>query len=388
LRRERANVILVDSGDLLFSRDSVKNQNARQIGNIKADLYMKAYNLMGYDAFTPGELDLSLGIDDLVKMSKQANFPFLAANLVNAKSNEPVFKPYTIKEVRGMRVGIFGVISNKLSVERAPEENSKYKITDPIEAAQKAMSALKRKCRVIVALAHMDADEQKVLAGKVHGIHFIVNGHLSRAQADPQIVDQTQILIAGSRGEFLGQVDLSREKRRLFSRYHLIPLKTDLKEKPEVLTMVSEYKNQLECALQASTSIELAAKAVSSEEKVVPPLVSFVGDKGCQTCHPKEAEHWATTAHARAYQTLVAKNKASDPTCVPCHTTGFGAQRDPAGKFENVQCESCHGPAEGHPDQRKELEAVEEIECQQCHNANNSPNFNFDKYIKKIVHPK
>ncbi len=68
----------MDTGDLLFSRDSVQHPNAKQIGNLKADLYMKSYNLMGYDAFTPGELDLSFGVGDLIKMSQQAKFPLLS----------------------------------------------------------------------------------------------------------------------------------------------------------------------------------------------------------------------------------------------------------------------------------------------------------------------
>ena len=77
----------MDTGDLLFSNESVQNPNAKQIGNLKADLYMKSYNLMGYNAFTPGELDLSIGVGELIKMSQQANFPFLAANLIKAYSN-------------------------------------------------------------------------------------------------------------------------------------------------------------------------------------------------------------------------------------------------------------------------------------------------------------
>jgi len=383
------SLILVDTGDLLFSRDSVQNPNAKQIGNLKADLYMKSYNLMGYDAFTPGELDLSFGVGDLIKMSQQANFPFLAANLINVKSNEPVFKPYVIKEIQGMKVGLFGLISNRFSLGGPPEEKEKFRITDPLEAAKKAIGALKKKCRVIVALAHMEADEQKMLADKVHGIHFIINGHLTHAQADPQLVNHTQIFMAGARGEFLGQVEIFRKKtRRLYSRYQLIPLKTDYSEKPEVQVLVGQYKEELQCALQPPVRAELAKGPAASPEMTVPPLLSFVGEKGCATCHPREHEHWATTAHARAYQTLVEKEKTTDKSCLPCHTTGFGSPRDPGGRYENVQCESCHGPGESHPDPWKDLAEVDEHQCRLCHNPTNSPNFDFDKYVQKILHPK
>ncbi len=381
----------MDTGDLLFSRDSFRNPNAKTIGNLKAAVYMKSYNMMGYDAFTPGELDLSLGIDDLIKMSQQANFPFLAANLLNSQSNEPIFKPYIIKEVkevRGMKVGIFGLISNHLRLEGALEGKETYRITDPVEAAQKAVAALKRRCRVIVALAHLDAEEEMNLVEKVHGIHFIVNGHLTRAQAAPQLVDRTQIFIAGARGEFLGQVDLFRKTRKVYSRYQLIPLKLEMNEKAEIKAMVSEFKTQLDCALQPPTITELAKGPTSSPEMVVPPLLSYVGEKGCQSCHPREYEHWARTGHARAYDTLVKKGKTSDPSCLACHTTGHGSPKETNSRLENVQCEACHGPAEGHPDSRKDLEDVDEDDCRQCHNSTNSPNFNYDKYVQKIVHPK
>ncbi len=346
---------------------------------------------MGYDAFTPGELDLSLGIGELLKISQDANFPFIAANIVDSRSNEPVFKPYVIKVIRDtrrLRVGIIGLISNRFPLGGSPEEREQYKITDPIEAAQKAVSALKRRCRVIVVLAHMDADEQKMLASKVHGIHFILNGHLTHAQADPQVVNHAQLFMAGARGEFLGQIDLFRQRRKLYSRFQLNPLNASLREKAEIQSMVSLYKNDLECALRPPVSVEFAKGPAASSETVVPTLLSFVGEKGCQTCHPREYEHWSSTPHARAYQTLVKKDKTSDPSCLACHTTGLGAPRDLASSFENVQCEACHGPAEGHPDQRKDLDDADEDDCRQCHNPTNSPNFNYDIFVQKIIHPK
>ena len=381
----------MDTGDLLFSPGSPMNPNAKTIGHLKAAVYMKAYNMMGYDAFTPGELDFSLGIDNLIKMSQQADFPFLAANLLNRQSNEPIFKPYVIKEIkelRGMKVGIFGLISNRFSSGSPPAGREKFKIADPIETAQKMVGVLKPQCRVIVALAHLEADKERMLADKVHGIDFIVNGHLTHAQAAPQLVNHTQIFIAGARGEFLGQADLFRQRMKLYSRYQLIPLRMDYHEKAEIKVLVREFKDQVESALQPPMMAGPAKGPTSSPETVVPPLLAFGGEKGCQTCHPREYEHWATTAHARAYDTLVKKDKTSDPTCLACHTTGQGSPQKTNARSENVQCEACHGPAKGHPDSRKDLENVDEDHCRQCHNLTNSPNFNYDKYVQKVLHPK
>jgi hypothetical protein len=78
----------------------------------------------------------------------------------------------------------------------------------------------------------------------------------------------------------------------------------------------------------------------------------YVGGEQCEACHAEEAELWATTRHAQAYETLVTVNKQFDLSCVGCHVTGF---REPGGaevvenaKLQDIQCEQCHGPGSLH----------------------------------------
>ncbi len=91
---------------------------------------------------------------------------------------------------------------------------------------------------------------------------------------------------------------------------------------------------------------------------------SYVGSKKCKMCHSKEWQSWSGTEMGKAYEALKpgadkeAKKKAGldpskdytrDPTCLPCHTTGYGK---PGGfvdikttpDFAGVGCEMCHGP--------------------------------------------
>jgi nitrate/TMAO reductase-like tetraheme cytochrome c subunit len=152
--------------------------------------------------------------------------------------------------------------------------------------------------------------------------------------------------------------------------------------------MVDEFKDQAKSASRPPMMAKPANVPASPAEMNVSASLTFVGEKGCQACHPLEYAHWATTAHARAYDALVKKNKTSDPSCLACHTTGLGFPRKPGYRLENVQCEACHGSAGGHPDSRKDFRQVDENDCRQCHNSTNSPDFNFDKYVQKILHPK
>lgn len=84
----------------------------------KIDLYLKSYHLMGYDAFSPGEVDISVGVKRLIAMSRRTKFPFLLADFVEKKSNRPVFRQMLTKKVGGMRVGIIGLIFSSISSRR------------------------------------------------------------------------------------------------------------------------------------------------------------------------------------------------------------------------------------------------------------------------------
>jgi hypothetical protein len=389
VRQERKGALLVDTGDLLFSYSGIHGLNAKKMGQLRADLYMKTYNLMAYDAFTPGELDLSFGVEEMLRMRKQARFPFLLANLIEISANQPVFSPYIIKDLNGLRIGLIGLISTHLPLGEPAEEKGKYRLADPIETGKKWVAELaKKNCQVIVVVAHMDADEQEKLAQAVPGVHFILNGHYTYYQLDPLTVKGTKIFMAGARGESMGQVDFFPEKKELHARYQLIPLTPKYPDHPETHEMLQQYKNNLQTFLQSQP---LPSPNIfpppSGRTVVIPVSPSYRGDKTCQPCHPKPYQQWMGTPHARAYQTLADKGKTADPLCLACHTTGYGAPSQAGGHMENVQCEACHGPAEGHPNLGRSLGKVDGLICTKCHNSANSPNFNYGIYLQKIIHP-
>jgi hypothetical protein len=124
----------------------------------------------------------------------------------------------------------------------------------------------------------------------------------------------------------------------------------------------------------------------------------YVGGEECAACHADEAEHWATTRHAQAYDTLVAVNKQFDLSCVGCHVTGF---RQPGGsevvenlKLQDIQCEQCHGPGSLHvaePERKGKPNAIRrhaEVDvCLQCHTPEHSDTFNYEAYMRDILGP-
>jgi hypothetical protein len=152
-------------------------------------------------------------------------------------------------------------------------------------------------------------------------------------------------------------------------------------------------------ALAPLTVLALAA-CVSDNNPVTPTLdAQFVGYSSpdtkqttCGNCHIDRQRTWQTTRHANAWQDLQASGHAS-ASCNKCHTTngatnlaadtaGYFSVPDNAKKFyQDVQCESCHGPGAGHvsgPDAFQPLSTVhadtaQAWGCGTCHTGTHTP---------------
>ena len=106
----------------------------------------------------------------------------------------------------------------------------------------------------------------------------------------------------------------------------------------------------------------------------------------CGSCHIGQNAAWQQTAHAGAWETLQASGSAQD-FCESCHTVsengnhveepgGWPATLDP--RYQDVQCESCHGPGLQHvtdPDASQPLASLLvgvglTGGCGECHQGN------------------
>ena len=81
-------------------------------------------NRIGYDAMVPGSYDFISSAYNLNSLSEMASFPFLFSNLIctNCPLISDNIKPYIIREISGVKVGILGVVNSQLS-ELALAEN-------------------------------------------------------------------------------------------------------------------------------------------------------------------------------------------------------------------------------------------------------------------------
>ena len=198
---------------------------------------------MRYDGFTPGEADLALGVQELFERQREGAFSFLLANLIDRRSNKPVFSPYVIRTWDDLKVGIFGLLADGFTLSPSTGDREHYVLADPIETAAAVVDLLKAEgCRVIICVAHLPANEQRKLALATPGIHFLVSGHDGSRKPAMEEINGVEILRAGSKGEHLGQLEFAMAGDRLLYHYQTIPLDRNLADDPQIGAMVRQYK--------------------------------------------------------------------------------------------------------------------------------------------------
>ena len=143
----------------------------------KAHLMIECFNLMGYDAIGIGDDDLTLGKEFLLEISKKANFPFISSNLFDEASGKNLFQLSLIKQVHGLRIGIFSLLSPELFPNSSDPRKKGLALRPPIEVANAMVNELKPKTDLIILLSHLGYAKDIELVQNVQGINIIVGGH-------------------------------------------------------------------------------------------------------------------------------------------------------------------------------------------------------------------
>ncbi len=112
----------------------------------------QTYSELGVDAACLGNHDFDLGSDLLARsIKKNAQFPILAANLSGCDELEGLCYPAAILVIKGIRVGIIGVVTQaELKI-----GNSTCKVTNPIIAVKNLLPVIRPHCDVIIVLSHL-----------------------------------------------------------------------------------------------------------------------------------------------------------------------------------------------------------------------------------------
>ena len=228
IKATRPGALLLDGGDTW--------QGSATALWTKGQDMIEAQKLLGVDLMT-GHWEFTLGADrvrQVVENDFKGRIEFIAQNVKTSDFGDPVFAPYSMRQMNGVPVAIIGQ-----AFPYTPIANPRYFVSEwnfgiQEEAMQKTVDEARAKgAHAVVLLSHNGMDVDIKMASRVRGIDAILGGHTHDGVPAPVIVrnpgGQTIVTNAGSNGKFLGVLDLDVKGGKVADfRYVLLPVFANL----------------------------------------------------------------------------------------------------------------------------------------------------------------
>lgn len=194
-------VLLVDGGDT-FSDDQLANLT-------KGEAMIRLMNKVNYDLMTLGNHDFDYGLERTRELQQLANFPMRAANIIDEKTQQPIFgEPYIISEKGGVKIAILSLGYRNTPKTGNPNNVQGLNFSIGQEVAKQYVPELRQKADVVVVLSHEGTAVDELMAKEVQGIDLIIGAHSHDILSPPTKIDQTFIVQALSDAAVLGETEL------------------------------------------------------------------------------------------------------------------------------------------------------------------------------------
>jgi len=197
-------MLVVDSGALFTDEDEDASSPA---GRAKAERIARAYRRMGAAAVNVGASDLLMGIAFLQAEAKK-KLPLLSANLVNSSDKTPLFPPFVVRDVGGIRVGVMGLLSPEWTPAIRRAAGSRVEALNPAAAAIETMKKLRERADIVMLLSALDVREEEAVLNVVSGIHFVLGGREGRFGTAVVGREKVPRLQSYKHGMYVGRLDI------------------------------------------------------------------------------------------------------------------------------------------------------------------------------------
>jgi 2',3'-cyclic-nucleotide 2'-phosphodiesterase (5'-nucleotidase family) len=223
--------LLIDVGDIFQGTPTGNYQGGHFV--------MEWMDSVGYDMMTLGNHDFDDGMDNLLDLCHQADFPVICTNLVDSSTGEipePVI-PYEILDFQGVKIAFIGLATPDTYGLVTPELLGSYIFLNEVETTRKYVEEVRRQgADIVILVSHLgqpgDPDRylQRVfdawengeeytkdfsmnnaeLTCLVDGIDLIVSGHTHLGLAHPweSPVSHTLVVQGYANGTGIGRIRL------------------------------------------------------------------------------------------------------------------------------------------------------------------------------------
>lgn len=292
---ENKNTLLVQAGDMVGASPPAS-------ALLQDEPAIEILNKLGFDIGTVGNHEFDEGVKELLRLINGgtheetgnfagADFPWVAANVVNQKSGDSILPPYKILKVNGMEIGFIGVVTTETPTIVVPSGVEGLTFTDEVEAINRNVAELKKQgVRSIVVLAHnpgtsgVNGENPSGMlvdiANKVDDEVDIIFGGHNHAYMNATI-DNKLVVQSYSYGTAFSDVDIEIDpntKDIVTKRAEIITtFQEGIKPDPEIAEMVAKYEATVEPIVNrviGSTSVNLTAIRNDNGESILGDLIA------------------------------------------------------------------------------------------------------------------
>ena len=256
MKASRPGALLLDGGDTWQGSATALWTNGQDM--------VDACKALTVDVMT-GHWEFTLGMErvkEIVEKDFAGKVDFVAQNVKTADFGDPVFKPYVIREMNGVKVAIVGQ-----AFPYTPIANPRYMVADwsfgiQDENMQKVVDEARGKgAQLVVVISHNGMDVDLKMASRVRGVDAIFGGHthdgVPLAVPVKNAGGTTLVTNAGSNGKFLGVMDLEVKGGKVANwRYRLLPVFSNmLKADPEMDAIITKIRAPYEAKLSEKLAV-------------------------------------------------------------------------------------------------------------------------------------
>ncbi|PLT35641.1 bifunctional UDP-sugar hydrolase/5'-nucleotidase [Bacillus sp. V5-8f] len=297
--KKNPNTILVHSGDAVGGSSPTS-------ALLQDEPTITMMNQLGFDVGALGNHEFDDGVKEMKRLIhggrhpktekeygtfQGANFPYVAANVVDSRTKKPILEPYVIKSIKGYKIGFIGVtISDTPSLLDSSRVKS-VEFTDEVAAINKYTKQLKGQgVKAIVVLAHSPG-KSRLDGSKPTGdvarfaslvddeVDIIFGGH-NHAYMN-SIVDGKLLVQAYSAGTAFSAVnvvidastqDIIQKKAEIVMTYH-----DSIKPDKEMTEMVTAYLDDVRDTINrdiGNTGMELTREFNEAGQSALGSLVA------------------------------------------------------------------------------------------------------------------
>jgi len=392
LRRATYLADLRKTGEVIYLDAGGAPAGTSPYQRVKFEAILAGERRMGIAVHNVGGPEAALGADYLRDLQKKGTVQLVSANVRDAAGNPLVMPTLTVIHTAGLRVAVTGVLSPKFAA-------AGLRVDEPRASVLAAVAPRRGDYDALVVLAYLPEGELESFAASLPEADAVVGGPTGQAMA-PRRTGPGLLAAATNKGKFL--VELTAPKRdgdrggaggaggaSAAWSGRIVEAGPSLADEAGQVENLKQYLATL--ADRDFSAIETGL--VAPLPPGAPPDYRVAGSASCLACHKDGGATWEHSKHAHGLETLKGKGFHVDPSCLQCHTTGYGlpggfdSVRRSAAALGGVGCENCHGPSRAHvADPKVKTPFAARDQCARCHDPENSPAFAYDQYWQRIRH--